>query len=82
MHFADVKTACSGLGVKFDDVVGAAITVGRPPAKRTRTDDFDLTICSVAKPCVQELRSVLMAVKSKTEATIDQVLEEIGVNII
>jgi hypothetical protein len=69
-----VKAARPVAGIKFNDVIGAAIPVGRAAAKRTRTDDRDLSICPVSKPCIKELRAVLMAVKAETEPAIDQVL--------
>ncbi len=82
LHSADVKKARPLVRIKLYDVVGAAIPEGRTTAKCARTDDPDLPVFSVLKPCIEELWPVLVAVKAQAEPAIDQVLDKIRVHII
>jgi hypothetical protein len=70
-----VKTARPSSNVKFDYVVCATVSKGRPTAKCAGADDRNLAIGPVPEPGVEKLWTVLVAVEAETEPAIDEVLD-------
>lgn len=82
LHFSQMQPSSPRRDVEFYDVICAPKTVRGAAAERAGADDCYSPVGTVAEPGIEKLGAMLMPVQSKTESSIDQVLEDAGIHII